>query len=122
MPSEFLSAVDTPGAAQVFKLPAVKSNSVAVGDCDDRVSVRNRLKQGVEGSIAEMSTPPSKNCCGPRTWPALELSTQGVVTLHVSLSFKPHAAGRTYDVLALARADDGTVQGFHRAGSIRVGS
>src|SRR5207302_456094 len=61
--------------------------------CDDRVSVRNRLKQGVEGSIAEMSTPPSKNCCGPRTWPALELSTQGVVTLHVSLVMAQASSG-----------------------------
>jgi hypothetical protein len=42
------------------------------------------------------------------------------VTLHVALGFKPHAAGRTYDVIVRARDDGGTVQGFHRAGSVSV--
>jgi CSLREA domain-containing protein len=42
------------------------------------------------------------------------------VTLTLTLGFKPHAAGRTYDVLVLATNDAGEVQGFHRAGTVAV--
>jgi uncharacterized repeat protein (TIGR01451 family)/CSLREA domain-containing protein len=42
------------------------------------------------------------------------------VTVTLMLSFKPHAAGRTYDVLVGATDDGGEVQGFHRAGAVTV--
>jgi CSLREA domain-containing protein len=43
------------------------------------------------------------------------------VTLTLSLSFKPAAAGRTCDVEVLGADDQGAVQGFERAGTLRVG-
>jgi hypothetical protein len=42
------------------------------------------------------------------------------VTLTLTLRFKPHAAGRSYDVLVAATDDGGEVQGFHRAGGLAV--
>jgi CSLREA domain-containing protein len=42
------------------------------------------------------------------------------VTLTLTLSFKPNAAGRVYDVLVAATDDAGEVQGFHRAGTVAV--
>jgi predicted outer membrane repeat protein len=42
------------------------------------------------------------------------------VTLTLTLSFKPHAAGHSYDVLVAATDDTGEVQGFHRAGGLAV--
>jgi hypothetical protein len=42
------------------------------------------------------------------------------VTLAFDLAFKPHAAGRTYDVDVLATDDTGTVQGFSRGAMVRV--
>jgi hypothetical protein len=44
------------------------------------------------------------------------------VTLRLALSFKPSAAGHTYDFLVLATDDAGETQGFHRAGSVTVTS
>jgi len=42
------------------------------------------------------------------------------VTLSLDLSFKPHAAGHTYDVEVLATDDTGQSQGFSRAGYLTV--
>ncbi len=43
------------------------------------------------------------------------------VTLTLSLSFKPLAAGRTYTIEVRATDDDGAVQGFDPAGTLTVG-
>jgi hypothetical protein len=40
--------------------------------------------------------------------------------LTLDLSFKPQAAGHTYDVEVLATDDAGRSQGFNRAGSLTV--
>jgi hypothetical protein len=40
------------------------------------------------------------------------------VSLTLTLSFKPHAAGRVFDILVAATDDAGEVQGFHRAGTV----
>jgi alpha-tubulin suppressor-like RCC1 family protein len=42
------------------------------------------------------------------------------VTLHLDLSFKPQAVGRTLDVLVRARNDAGDVEGFIDAGTLTV--
>lgn len=42
------------------------------------------------------------------------------VTLTLTLSFKPHAADHSYDVLVGATDDAGEVQGFHRAGTVAL--
>ena len=42
------------------------------------------------------------------------------VTIEYSLSFKPHAAGRTFSVEAFATGDNGDQQGFESVGTIKV--
>src|SRR5712672_1609653 len=62
-PIERLDAdgVVTSDDVQWPRAPPAKSNSVAVSDCEERVSPRNDWKHSLERFSAVRSTPPSKN-------------------------------------------------------------
>src|SRR5262249_35526940 len=67
---------------QVLKLPSTKSDSVAVGLCDDRVSARKVEKQ-VPRPRALRLTPSSRNSPGKATFPGVLLLSRndhGIVT------------------------------------------
>src|SRR5262245_44077202 len=62
------------------KLPTTKSESVAVGDCDERVSARNAEKQPSRPS-AVRSTPSSRNSpAAGLVWPLLFVYDHGTAT------------------------------------------
>src|SRR2546421_2442519 len=72
--------------------PVAKSKMVAVGDCDDRVSPRNRAKHCSSWS-AVRSTPPSKNSRGLRAPPSLSGWAHGGLTAALVLTMAQAAAG-----------------------------
>ena len=55
--------------AQSPSWPREKSNSVAVKDCEERVSARNVVKHLPPRSLSVRLTPPSKNSACRRLWP-----------------------------------------------------
>src|SRR5207249_3048911 len=79
MPSACTVAVLGRSSRQVLKLPMTKSDSVAVGDCDERVSAR-KLEKQVPRPRAVRLTPSSRNSpgAGPELW-LLSVNDQGTV-------------------------------------------
>src|SRR5262245_13704166 len=77
MPSASTVAALGRSNRQVLKLPITKSERVAVGCCEDRVSARKLEKQPPSPS-AVRSTPSSRNSpgAGPVLWP-LSVKDQG---------------------------------------------
>src|SRR5262245_5209299 len=77
MPSAWTVAVLGKSSRQVLKLPITKSDSVAVGLCDERVSAR-KLEKQPPSPRAVRSTPSSRNspAAGPVLW-LLSVKDQG---------------------------------------------
>src|SRR5204863_7787517 len=79
MPSACTVAVLGKSSRQVLKLPITKSDNVAVGDCEERVSAR-KLEKQLPRPRAVRLTPSSRNSpgAGPELW-LLSVKDQGTV-------------------------------------------
>src|SRR5215475_11137497 len=79
IPSAWTVAVLGSVAMQVLKLPSTKSESVAVGLCDERVSARKLEKQPCRPRAVRLM-PSSRNSpgAGPELW-LLSVKVQGTV-------------------------------------------
>src|SRR5207249_3657550 len=79
IPSAWTVAVLGRSSRQVLKLPITKSESVAVGLCDERVSAR-KLEKQLPRPRAVRFTPSSRNSpgAGPVLW-LLSVNDQGTV-------------------------------------------